>query len=268
MLDELSLGKERHAFQPDPRDYSFMTEEPDFKIGAHANLVERLLSDITKQPIYLSGGVLDENKAGVLSSTLCKRLSIPARKRALVRLSLFPRYASRPMDKRLALDIAMLLAGNRDVLSLDQVIEDCQPDFPVWVPMTITDVVPNPEKFRVYNVHFFANAGIYVGSTVKKSLSGKFARFLLSQIGMPRRTRSCDLDLMKAQLLVLLGVSEGRLSLSEFSTSKSQESYNKQLFKVRHGDRPCHNDMECECDKCPIGLDICDFALYKKSEKT
>ena len=263
---DIFVGEENQPFRPDPCDYSFLQDEPDFSLSRHARLLEKLCRLLNANPTLKECKVFDESVARVVAPDLCKALGIALRKRALVTLSLFPRFASRHPDKRLLLDIAMLLAGNVQILRMDQVIKQCQPDFPIWIPMSVTDVRPDVDKPQVYGVRFFAEAGLYVGSAMWKTMSGKFLRFMLKQIGMSRRQRADDLDVMSTKLLILLSCGTGRLEFEEFSASSSQRSYNKNLFKIRHGDRPCHEGMICSCPECVMGLDRCEYAVYKTTE--
>lgn len=261
------LGPSHVDWVPDPHDYSFLSEEFDFSISGHFRIFSKLLKLIEDSFIWRDN-VFTKSTAEGLAPILRKACGLEVWQNVLIKDSLFPRFASREVDKRLISDIAMLLAGNINILEQEQVIV---PHYdmkdPVWVPMLVDDVKDDDEKPMVKRVTFYAEAGIIVGATINKYMSVKFIMFVLSQIGASRRTRLNTRDFFGTRFSVLLEKDKTGVGMSEFSTSSSQERYNKQLFKVRHSERPCHNDMMCSCADCVLGIDKCEYAVYKKSEE-
>jgi len=251
---------------PDPVDYSFLIDNQGFSIGAHSKRLMKFLTYIEKSYIY-DFNVFNREAAVVVADKLCEATGIPKYKKVLFVDSIFPRFASRDADKPLVFDIASLIAGNIDIIKMDQIIEHgYDMRWPAWIPMTVYDVRDDLEKPMNKKLFFSADSGILTGSRIVKYMSSKFIKFILRQIGMPRRTPSTPRDIFGTKMSILMVKQGSSIEMTEFETSSSQESYNKQLFKIRYGDRPCHMGMTNTCEECIYGLDKCDFAVYKKTE--
>jgi len=255
-------------YTPDEHDYSFLSEFNGFSVGNHARLLQRLMKVLDKTDLKNDKLFLFDT-AEYTAKILCRALGMQHWKDVLFFESIFPKFASRPTDASLIFDIAMLIAGNINILKENQIIvSNYNLKYPVWIPMTVVDVRDDIEKPQNKRVSFFADSGIFAGSTTIKYMTSKFIRFVLSQIGVNRRARANVLDIFGTKLTVLIKSERGSIEMAEFDTSSSQEAYNKRLFKVRHGDRPCLNDMTCSCAECIYGTDRCEFAVYKKTEET
>ena len=262
-LDPVSI-----AFEPDPVDYFFLDEPPNFKIGNHTRFVQKLIKAMQDSGIPDRYVVLDSDAADVLSAVLCRQVSIPLRKKVLVYDSIFPKFASRKIDSRLLFDIALWIAGNTNILKMDQaIVNNYDMKYPVWIPMTVTDVGNCSHQPSNMRVAFFADAGIFAGSTINKFFSIKFIRFVLSNIGVSRRAFASHMDIFGTKMTIRLTGGPRGLAFDEFIASGSQETYNKKLFKVRHGDRPCHLGVTLSCSDCPAGTDVCAYAVRKRTQQ-
>ena len=255
-------------YTPDPHDYSFLTEQPlDFSIKKHAALLGKLIDklDDPDSPLW-DHHLFSRETAESIAPLIRRAIGLKANQDILITESLFPRFASRPVNPSLVFSISMVIAGNINILNEDQVIvQHYDLKHPVWIPMTITDM-KDSDRSGVFRVSFFADAGIFAGSTTIKNMSVKFIRFVLREIGMPRRTPMETRDLFGTKLSVLISKAGGAAEFGKFDTSGPQLNYNRDLFRVRHGDRPCHMDMLCTCSDCIYGTDMCDFAVYKTTE--
>ena len=253
------------TYTADPHNYDFLSIYRDFSISQHANLLNKLLTAMSNTRI-LDRDVFTYEVAEFLAPVLCRATKIYKHRAILFVESLFPRFASREVDKPLIFDIAMLIAGNLNIIQNEQVIVTSYDlKYPAWVPMTVQDVKDDPIKQGNRRVSFFADSSIFAGSVISKSMSPKFIRFVLREVGMPKRTH-CDVrDIFGTKMSVLMMREGAQMAMSEFNTSASQEGYNKQLFKVRYGDRPCHLEKYVACQDCTMGTDNCDFAVYKTS---
>ena len=269
-------------YTPEKHDYYFLQDEINFSVSGHANKLAKAVKALAADKLLNSFKVFDINaahRAAVILSRVTKlgrgktvdgRVGgyDPRKPLVLIKESIFPRFASRPVESRLWFDIAMLIVGNMNILNEDQIIvQNYNMEYPAWVPFTVTDVVDDKEKPINKRVSFFADAGIFAGNTINKYMSAKFLRFVLSQIGVSRRAYANARDIFGTKMTILTHKEGSKIGMGEFMVSSSQERFNKTLFKVRHGDRPCHLDMVCTCADCIYGTDVCDFAVYKKSEK-
>lgn len=254
-------------YEPDPHDYEFLSEYQDFSISRHARLLNKILKHLDEADLYRFT-VFDSEAADAAARVLCTAAGIPMYQKVLMFDSIFPRFASREITKSLIFDMSLIIAGNMDIINNEQVIvQNYDLKYPAWVPMTIKNLRESfDESSHNLRVDFFADAGIFAGAVITKSMSPKFMRFVLRQIGMSRRVKFVPRDLFGTKMSVLV-MREGReIVLSEFNTSSSQESYNKGLFKVRYGDRPCHKGLYVACGDCRFGIDECDYAVYKETE--
>lgn len=253
---------------PDKHNYDFLSIYEDFSISKHASLLKRLIKAIENTKIY-DHIIFDYELADYLSVFLCKATKVFKHRSVLFRDSLFPRFASRNVDKSLVFDIALLIAGNMNIIHNEQVIvPNYDLKYPAWVPMSVTDIKDDPKQTGNKKVVFFADGGIFAGSTISKYMSPKFIRFVLKEIGMPRRTKCSVRDIFGTKMSILMIREGSGVGMCEFNTSSSQESYNKSLFKVRYGDRPCYMGHYESCHECVNGTDVCEYAVYKKSEQS
>lgn len=270
------------AQKSEEHDYSFLAEYEPFSIGAHSQQLKRMFDLIDASRIR-DDAVFLYTTAEYVASVIARKLKFKtkdgegktqglimnmSRRKSIVLESLFPKFSSRPINDGLIFDIAMLIVGNMNILAEGQaVVPNYDMKHPVWIPMTVVDVKDDLEKPMNKRVSFFADSGIFAGSTMVKYMTSKFIRYVLSQIGMSRRMSAEIRDIFGTKMSIRLERQKGQIGLTEFDTSSSQENYNKSLFKVRHGDRPCHLGMSVNCSDCLNGTDVCDFAVYKQSEK-
>ena len=266
-IDDPFRGPDIDKWKPDLPVYDFLPNDREFSISQHSRLLHNILKDIELSH-FLKHNTFTMDTAILLAPRMCKILGIKMYKKDLVIDSLIPKFASRPVNKRLMLDVAMLLAGNKNILQADRIIvPNYNLEYPAWIPMIITDVISDINEPLNKKVTFFAEAGIFAGSIITKYMTSKFIKFVLSQIGVPRRSSVDVLNLFNTRFSVLMVRDKTGSGMSEFHTSTSQEKYNKSLFKIRLGDRPCPEGMTCECQECLCGIDRCEYAVYKKSEK-
>ena len=246
---------------PDKHNYDFLSIYEDFSIGKHASFLKRIIKAIEDTKIY-DHTVFDYDLAVYLSAYLCRATKVFKHRAVLFIDSMFPRFASRNVDRSLVFDIALLIAGNMNIINNEQVIVSSYDlKYPAWVPMTVQDIKDDPKQTSNKRVIFFADSGI------SKYMTPKFMRFILREIGMPKRTK-CDVRDMFGTKMSILMIREGAgVGMCEFNTSASQEAYNKKLFKVRYGDRPCPMGNYEACHECMNGTDVCEYAVYKTSEK-
>ena len=261
------VGREDLGYVPDPLDYRFLSEEPKFQVRKHASDVEAMAERLAELPLW-DGSQFSPDGADKLAKALCRMLRTPVRKKVLFTRSLYPRYASRVSDRSLAFDVAMLIEGNRGILEREQVIvHDYDFRSPVWVPVTVVKLEKDL-KSRIpgrYMATIFADSGLLAGNTFPKAMSPKLVRFVLREVGFPRRKPSDVEDLTGVKMLVLFGKGERGLEMLEFSTSASQIENNKKLFRMRHGDRPCPFGSRVACLHCGTGTDRCLYAVYPNS---
>jgi len=254
-------------WEPDKPNYDFLPEDQEFSILKHSALLNKLRKAIDDSYIW-DHITFTKDTASYLGYVIGSLIKMEHYKRVIIIDSLFPKFASRPINRKLIFDIALMIAGNMNILAMDMVIvPDYDLKYPAWLHMAIKDVTTNEEKPSIKKVVFYAEAGIFAGSTITKHMTSKFIKFVLSQIGMPRRKHSDAMDIFNTRFSVLMTKDRSGSGMSEFAASASQMKYNKELFKVRHGDRPCHNGMICACHECILGTDKCIFAVYKQSEK-
>jgi hypothetical protein len=270
------LDLENPPYTPDPHDYSFLQEEINFSVPAHARLVNRLFEKLKNCHLedekvftqmtadYVAGPI---DKVIQLNKKSEAKKGDPMKPRVLISRSLFPKFASRPINDKLLFDIAMLIAGNMDILIRDQVIvPNYDLKYPAWMPFSVVDVQDDKEKPMNKRVSFFAESGIFAGSKITKYMSAKFMRFIVRQTGAPRGADIDARDIFGTKMSILVCRDGSGMGLKEFSVSTSQKEHNKRLFKVRYGDRPCHLDMVNTCANCVYGTDVCEFAVYKNSQ--
>ena len=266
LMADTMADPEKPEHKPDTHNYDFLSLDIDFSIYKHSLLLMRFIKCLKKSRI-LDYDVFSFETAEHLAPLLCRAAKIEKFKKVLFRDSLFPRFSSRPTNDQLIFDIAMVIAGNLPIITeFNQlIVPNYDLKYPAWIPMTIQDVKDDPEKPVNKKVSFFADSGIFAGSVISKYMNSKFIKFVLSQIGMTRRAHSDVRDIFGTKMSVLMMREGSNVVMSEFSTSTSQESYNKQLFKIRHGDRPCHMGMTSTCSECAMGTDKCEYAVYKKT---
>lgn len=270
------LDKEIIPYTPDAHDYSFLQEEINFSVPAHAALVGRIF-DKLKDCKLEDERVFTQDTANYMAVHIDRVIKLnekgdekggdSQKPKYLISHSLFPKFASRPINDRLLFDIAMLIAGNINILVRDQVIvPNYDLKYPAWMPFSVVNITDDKEKPANKRVTFFAESGIFAGSKINKYMSAKFMRFIVRQIGAPKGADVDVRDLFGTKMSILVCRDGSGMGLKEFSVSSSQREHNKRLFKVRYGDRPCHLDMVNTCANCIFGTDLCEFAVYKESQ--
>ena len=140
------MDSPRPEHEPDPHDYSFLSDNINFSIKRHMDLLVKLSKAMENSDI-LKYDVFTIDTAKYLTRVLRRSLDIPAYKSIILERSLFPRFAGIPVGAGSIFDIAMLLAGNKNILDRNQIIvPNYRMEHPAWVPMTIKNMEEDSEK--------------------------------------------------------------------------------------------------------------------------
>lgn len=234
---------------------------------------------ISVSKIQKSAGKLVEALAGHIGNTLkgtlwfdfiedvCRVLEYPLDRKKTV-LDSLQEYQGVDLNQRMLWRICFRLDANKDIIYDDMPIPVWRPEKDaVWVPVHVVDAekVEMKEGKPLMRIHVLILAGRPAGSLIIQQMPIKYVRYFLKQVGLPKYDDVSEWEVFNTMFTALIAKTNAKsTAMTKFHVNSAQSKHNKELHKNR---KDCPKHMPWFCDRCPLGMDKCRFAVKRHSWK-
>lgn len=224
---------------------------------ATGKLVEKLFGHI--------GHELKGNRWFEFVDDICRAIDYPLFKRKAV-IDSFQEYMGLILTKQLLWRICFRLRANKDILEEDKSIPMWQPGKQtIWVPVHVVDAerVDLKKGVHLMRIYVLILDGRPAGTLITQQLPAGYVRYFLKQVGFPKFADVSEWEVFNTMFMAQIGKTDAKnTAMLKFHANSMQKKHNSRLHKNRN---ECPRNMMWFCDRCPLGLDQCEYAVRKHS---
>lgn len=197
---------------------------------------------------------------------ICKTISYPLFKKKAV-IDSFQEYQGLTLNIQLLWRICFRLRSNLDILKQEMAIPAWEPGKKtVWVPVHVVDAerVDLKKGVQLMRIHVLILDGRPAGTLITQQLPVKYVRYyFLKEIGFPKFDDVSEWEVFNTMFMAQIGKTAAKnTAMLKFHVNSAQRKHNSSLHRNRN---ECPRNMMWFCDRCPLGLDQCPYAVRRHS---
>ncbi len=228
-----------------------------FSLRKQEKLIDKLIDSIFQYSF--TNDVFTTTDAKNLAPLIINDLNLKSNINTITN-NLYPYFSTKVVNFNLRRQIMLRMVGNISILNNDELIPEGGTNIPIWAAVKVLGYEYTKKPSLILNLEI--RDGIYAGYRFTHKFSNKFIKYVLTEIGFGKYTKTSPEDIFNTQWSVLFCLTKSALELREFHVSASQLKHNKILKKGRYQDRPCkEGNKHSDCLICPRGLDMCTLAI-------